>query len=83
MTFAATEKGEIMPKFCIYEQHAGICVKTGSYCNEGVCPYEDMREFIIADDAPTVKCQDCVYARPIKTLKYKHACPYRNGHCCN
>lgn len=34
-----------MPKFCIYEQHAGICVKTGNYCNEGVCPYEDIRDF--------------------------------------
>ena len=31
-----------MTKFCIHEQHAGICEKTGSYCNEGVCPYEEM-----------------------------------------
>ena len=34
-----------MTEFCIHEQHAGICKKTGSYCNEGVCPYEDMRDF--------------------------------------
>lgn len=34
-----------MPKFCIHESHAGVCEKTGSYCNEGVCPYEDMRDF--------------------------------------
>lgn len=34
-----------MPKFCIHEQHAGICDKTGSYCNEGVCPYEEMVDY--------------------------------------
>lgn len=34
-----------MPKFCIHESHAGVCEKTGNYCNEGVCPYEDMRDF--------------------------------------
>lgn len=28
-----------MAKFCVHEQHAGICEKTGSYCNEGACPY--------------------------------------------
>ena len=61
-----------MPKFCIHEQHAGICVKTGSYCSEGVCSYEDMRDFIIADDAPIVRCQDCVYARPLKDVKYDY-----------
>ena len=35
-----------MPKFCIHEQHAGICEKTGSYCNEGVCPYEEMVDYV-------------------------------------
>ena len=34
-----------MTKFCIHEQHAGICEKTGSYCNEGVCPYEEMVDY--------------------------------------
>lgn len=34
-----------MTKFCTHEQHAGVCEKTGGYCNEGVCPYEDMRDF--------------------------------------
>nr|DAD86847.1 MAG TPA: hydrogenase/urease nickel incorporation protein [Siphoviridae sp. ct91l7] len=47
--------------------------------NEGACPYEDIRDFIIADDA----CRDCVYARPIKKLKYQHSCQYRNGPNCN
>ena len=37
-----------MAKFCVHEQHAGICEKTGSYCNEGDCPYEDMRDFVEA-----------------------------------
>lgn len=47
--------------------------------NEGVCPYEDIRDFIIADDA----CKDCVHARPIEKLKYQHSCQYRNGPNCN
>ena len=72
-----------MPKFCIHEQHAGVCKKTGGYCSEGACPYEDMRDFIIADDAPTVKCQDCVYAQPLKDSKYDYLCRYWNGHSCN
>lgn len=25
----------------------------------------------------------CVYARPIKKLKYQHSCQYRNGPNCN
>ena len=85
MTFAVGRKGEIeiMPKFCIHEQHAGICVKTGSYCSEGVCLYEDMRDFIIADDTPIVRCQDCVYARPLKDMNYDYLCHYWNGHSCN
>ena len=82
MTFAVGRKGEIeiMPKFCIHEQHAGICVKTGSDCSEGVCLYEDMRDFIIADDTPIVRCQDCVYARPLKDVKYDYLCHYWNLH---
>ena len=79
MTFAVGRKGEIeiMPKFCIHEQHAGICVKTGSYCSEGVCLYEDMRDLIIADDTPMVRCQDCVYARPLKDMNYDYLCHYQ------
>lgn len=68
-----------MPKFCIHEQHAGVCEKTGGYCSEGPCPHEDIRDFIIADDA----CQNCVHARPIKMLTYKHACQHYNGPNCN
>ena len=68
-----------MPKFCIHEQHAGVCEKTGGYCSEGPCPHEDIRDFIIADEA----CQDCVHARPIQKLKYQHACQYYNGPDCN
>ena len=33
-----------MPKFCIHEQHAGVCEKTGGYCSEGPCPHEDIRD---------------------------------------
>lgn len=73
-----------MPKFCIHEQHAGVCEKTGGYCSEGPCPYEDIRDFIMANNAPEMSCQDCVYARPIQKLKYQHSCPHRkeNGNNC-
>jgi hypothetical protein len=36
---------QLMPKFCIHESHAGICEKTGEYCSEGPCPYEDMVDY--------------------------------------
>lgn len=68
-----------MFKFCIHEQHAGVCEKTGGYCSEGPCPHEDIRDFIIANDA----CQNCVHARPIQKLKYQHACQHYNGPNCN
>jgi hypothetical protein len=34
-----------MSKFCIHEQHAGVCEKTGGYCSEGPCPYEEMVDY--------------------------------------
>lgn len=34
-----------MSEFCKYERHGGICVKTGTYCNLGVCPYEQLEQF--------------------------------------
>lgn len=34
-----------MPKFCVYEQHAGVCEKTGGYCSEGPCPYEEIVDY--------------------------------------
>lgn len=34
-----------MAEFCVHEQHGGICEKTGTYCNLGACPYEDLQEF--------------------------------------
>lgn len=63
-----------MPKFCIHEQHAGICEKTGSYCNEVACPYEDMRDFaevvhgrwIEYPVAHYFKCSNCKYTVPYK-----------------
>lgn len=54
-----------MPKFCIHERHAGICEKTGSYCNEGACPYKDMRDFAEVvhgrwkGSGPLLECQCC------------------------
>ena len=36
-----------------------------------------------ADVAPVVRCQDCVYARPLKDMNYDYLCRYWNGHSCN
>lgn len=35
-----------MAEFCIYEKHGGICNLTGSYCNLGPCPNEEIEEFV-------------------------------------
>jgi DNA-directed RNA polymerase subunit RPC12/RpoP len=32
-------------EFCTHESHGGGCQKTGSYCNLGACPYEELREY--------------------------------------
>lgn len=34
-----------MSEFCKNERHGGICVKTGTYCNLGACPYEQLEQF--------------------------------------
>ena len=36
-----------------------------------------------ADVAPVVRCQDCVYARPLKDMNCDYLCHYWNGHSCN
>ena len=36
-----------------------------------------------ADVTPVVRCQDCVYARPLKEMNYDYLCRYWNGHSCN
>ena len=35
----------MMAEFCVHERHGGICEKTGTYCNLGACPYEDLQKF--------------------------------------
>ena len=42
-----------------------------------------MYEIPAADVAPVVRCQDCVYARPLKDMNYDYLCHYWNGHSCN
>ena len=37
----------------------------------------------VADVVPAVRCQDCVYARPLEDMKYDYLCHYWNGHSCN
>ena len=36
-----------------------------------------------ADVVSAVRCQDCVYAHPLKDSKYDYLCHYWNGHSCN
>lgn len=36
-----------MTKFCVHEKHGGVCKKTGTFCNLGACPYEDLKEFTV------------------------------------
>lgn len=36
-----------MAEFCAYESHGGLCRKTGTYCNLGSCPYEELKEFAL------------------------------------
>jgi len=45
-----------MSEFCKDERHGGICVKTGTYCNLGACPYEQLEQFV-----PVVRCKDCIH----------------------
>ena len=45
-----------MAKFCIYERHGGVCIKTGCHCKH-VCPYEELEEF-----TQVVQCKDCKFA---------------------
>ena len=42
-----------------------------------------VENFPAADVAPVVRCQDCVYARPLKDMNYDYLCHYWNGHSCN
>ena len=36
-----------------------------------------------ADVVEVVRCRECVYARPLKDVKYDYLCRYWNGHSCN
>ena len=42
-----------------------------------------VRRIPAADVVPVVRCQDCVYARPLKDMNYDYLCRYWNGHSCN
>ena len=37
----------------------------------------------VSDVVPAVRCQDCVYAHPLKDSKYDYLCHYWNRHSCN
>ena len=44
---------------------------------------ENIKDCIVPDVEPVVRCQDCVYARPLKDMNYDYLCHYWNGHSCN
>ena len=48
-----------------------------------VIPVEVIKGLPAADVVPAVRCQDCVYARPLEDMKYDYLCRYWNGHSCN
>lgn len=57
--------------------------KAYAYLRGGEAIIEDLTEFPAADVVPVVRCQDCVYARPLKDMNYDYLCHYWNGHSCN
>lgn len=59
-----------MAKFCVHEQHGGICEKTGGYCNLGACPYEDLREFAEVRHAKWISEEHEDRVSPTMTHKY-------------
>ena len=44
---------------------------------------ENIKDCIVPDVEPVVRCKDCVYAHPLKDSKYDYLCRYWNGHSCN
>ena len=57
--------------------------KAYAYLRGGEAIIEDLTKFPAADVVPVVRCQDCVYARPLKDMNYDYLCHYWNGHSCN
>ena len=61
------------------------CVLAGD--NDEADCYRDcidlLDSFPAADVVPAVRCQDCVYARPLKDMSYDYLCHYWKGHSCN
>ena len=51
--------------------------------NERTALKHIVADFPSADVVPVVRCQDCVYARPLKDMNYDYLCHYWNGHSCN
>lgn len=69
-----------MAKFCKYEKHGGTCKKTGTYCNLGACPYEEMVDYTpvrrgwwITYEFGFFKCSECGHEGIENKYNY---CPY-------
>ena len=57
--------------------------KAYAYLRGGEAIIEDLTKFPAADVVEVVRCRECVYARPLKDVKYDYLCRYWNGHSCN
>lgn len=68
-----------MAKFCAHERHGGICKKTGTYCNLGACPYEDLKEFTVVRHGRWLEGFDgsCMCSECGKVIRYTigYYCP--------
>ena len=77
-----------MAEFCMHEKHGGVCNLTGSYCNLGPCPNENIEEFAPIqhgrwiDAYPDIEpnpmfmygiCSKCGFEQAIS--KYLNYCP--------
>lgn len=86
--FCVYEKlvGLALKEFCVYEKRGGICEKTGTYCNLGVCPDEDLKKFTaerhgrwerVRFGSTDVFCSECNRLETTRDSNYKSRyCPY-------
>ena len=65
-----------MVEFCMHEKHGGVCNLTGSYCNLGPCPNEDIKEFAPVRHGRWVDNGACGY----KWAFYCSKCGYIDGY---
>ena len=81
MDFAALEKGKTMAKEYIEREKLLQDIEHYHLSDGKFQHWVEIQP--AADVVPAVRCQDCVYAHPLKDSKYDYLCHYWNGHSCN